>query len=184
MAKRSLCNHLHSYRSNKSSTQSHEDEPRSSEIQNNCLGKYTTKWRKLHQHLQYIPLLTQEIVKFLSFIYIYSMFPSFITYASSNFSKSFCRHQQKKYTQHKKNSLYLGGIICLIIQISYLNAQWRSRWCITINNIPIFINKELGEVPFDTIPKESTFARLQILVDWSSSGTIHINLIKNQINII
>jgi len=57
MAKRSLCYHLHSYRSNKSSTQSHEDEPSSSEIQNNCLGKYTTKWRKLHHH-QYIPLFT------------------------------------------------------------------------------------------------------------------------------
>jgi len=42
-----------------------------------------------------------------------------------------------------------------------------------------FVNEELGEVPFDAIPKEATFAGLEELVDGGSTVSIHINLVKD-----
>lgn len=45
-----------------------------------------------------------------------------------------------------------------------------------IDNIPIFVNQELGKIPLDIV---STFAWLQELVYRSSTLTIHIDLYPN-----
>jgi hypothetical protein len=62
---------------------------------------------------------------------------------------------------------------------SYLNAKRGSSGSITIHNFAIFIHQELGKVPFDAVPKKSTLARLQELVNWSSILTIHVNLYRD-----
>ena len=59
---------------------------------------------------------------------------------------------------------------------SYLNAERRGCGCIAIDNFPIFVNKELSKIPLNAITKESTFARLEVLVHWSSIGAVDINL--------
>lgn len=58
----------------------------------------------------------------------------------------------------------------------YLNAQWGSSGGITVNDIPVFINQEFWKIPLNTVSKYATFARLQELVQWGSSITIHIHL--------
>ena len=58
----------------------------------------------------------------------------------------------------------------------YLDAKGSSCGCIAVNNFAIFVHQELGEIPFDVVTKESTFAWLQKLVQWSSTIAIHINL--------
>ena len=62
-----------------------------------------------------------------------------------------------------------------------LDAKGSSCGCIAVNNFAIFVHQELGEIPFDVVTKESTFAWLQKLVQWSSTIAIHINLIKDGI---
>lgn len=62
-----------------------------------------------------------------------------------------------------------------------LHAEWRSSWRIALHNTPLFVDQELGEVPFDIVTEKTTFAGLQKLVDGCSVVTININLIKNWI---
>jgi len=61
---------------------------------------------------------------------------------------------------------------------TYLDAQWGSCWCVPLHNTPLFVNQELGEVPFYVLTKETTFAGLQELVDGCSIVAIDINLTK------
>lgn len=127
-----------------------------SEIQNNCLGTYT-KGRKLHQHLQYNSLIHKIILIIIHLLAVPTlhdfMHPTISPSPSANISKRNINVSVKKF------QVCLGKIIGAIIQIlSYLNAQRRSCWCITFNNISFFVNKELGEVPFDFISKESSLA--------------------------
>lgn len=69
-------------------------------------------------------------------------------------------------------------LLVIARRFSYLNAKRRSCRCKTINNISFFINQEFGEIPLYAVPKKSTFAGLQELVQWSRILTIHINLRK------
>ena len=91
---------------NKSSTHSHEDELRS-EIQNNCLGKYT-KGRKMHQHLSAIhSFFFFDRSAIHSFIHIGNsniliihihLFQVPIIFMQQATSPSPSAHQQKKHT--------------------------------------------------------------------------------------
>ena len=63
--------------------------------------------------------------------------------------------------------------------MTYLDAEWRSGRCIPLHNTPLFVDKELGEVPLDVLAKEAAFAGLQELVDGCSVVTININLTEN-----
>ena len=58
----------------------------------------------------------------------------------------------------------------------YLNAERRSSGSITINNMALLIDKELGKIPLDAVSENSTFARLQEFVYGSTALTIHIDL--------
>jgi hypothetical protein len=80
---------------NKSSTHSHEDELRS-EIQNNCLGKYT-KGRKLHQHLSAIHSFIHIGNSNILIIHIH-LFQVPIIFMQQATSPSPSAHQQKKHT--------------------------------------------------------------------------------------
>lgn len=60
--------------------------------------------------------------------------------------------------------------------VSYLNAQRGSGGSIAVHNATLLVNQELGEVPFDTIAKNSAFARLQELVQGGSIAAIDVNL--------
>jgi hypothetical protein len=59
---------------------------------------------------------------------------------------------------------------------TYLYLQRRCCRSISLNNLSIFVNKELGEVPFDTLTKEATFLWFQKFIQRCSFLTIHINL--------
>lgn len=60
-----------------------------------------------------------------------------------------------------------------------LNAQRGSRWRIAVDDTPLLVNQELGEVPLDAVAEKATFARLQELVQGRSIVAIDINLVKN-----
>jgi len=95
---------------------------------------------------------------------------------------SLCRRNH----ENEKPLTHLVGPICATVQLggrgeTNLYLQLRSRRSISLDNLAIFVNKKLGEVPFNTIAKEATFLRFQVLVQWCSVLTIHINL-RNQVN--
>lgn len=70
----------------------------------------------------------------------------------------------------------LAEITNINFQIIYLKLQGGSDRWIAIEYSTIFVCKEFGEVPFDAAPEKATFHWFQILVYWSSIGTIYINL--------
>lgn len=64
--------------------------------------------------------------------------------------------------------------------VSYLNAQRGSGWRLAVDDTPLLVNQELGEVPLDAVAEKATFARLQELVQGRSSVAIDINLTENK----
>lgn len=57
----------------------------------------------------------------------------------------------------------------------------RGGGSISVNDLPILVNKELGEVPLDAVTQQaSTFLWLQVLVKWRLLWAIHINLSPQQ----
>lgn len=77
----------------------------------------------------------------------------------------------------KKN---YGGI-SWVGKKKYLNLGRRSGGSISVNDLPILVDKELGEVPLDAVAQQpSTFLWLQVLVKWRLLWAIHINLSPQQ----
>jgi hypothetical protein len=69
------------------------------------------------------------------------------------------------------------GISEFIIHYNiYLNAERGGGGRIAVYNMPLLVNQELRKVPLDTVPKETTFAWLEKLVNWCSIIAIHIHL--------
>jgi len=59
---------------------------------------------------------------------------------------------------------------------TYLDAQWVSRRGVALRNTPLFVNQELGKVPFDVVAKRAGFAGLEEHVNRRSILTVYINL--------
>jgi len=59
---------------------------------------------------------------------------------------------------------------------SHLDAEWVSGWSIPLNDMPLFVNQELGEVPLDVLTEGTGFAGFQKLVDGCSIFAVDVNL--------
>lgn len=59
---------------------------------------------------------------------------------------------------------------------THLDAEWVCGWSIPLSDMPLFVNQELGEVPFDVFAEGTGLAGFQELVDGRSVFTVDINL--------
>lgn len=57
-----------------------------------------------------------------------------------------------------------------------LNFKRWSNWSISLHNLPLFVHQKLGEVPFDSISKDSSFLWFEELVKGSCILPINLNL--------
>jgi hypothetical protein len=61
----------------------------------------------------------------------------------------------------------------------HLNAQWGAVRRISPHDMPIFVNYELCEVPFDARSKDTTFLRPQEFIQRRSIAAVHVDLFGN-----
>lgn len=57
---------------------------------------------------------------------------------------------------------------------SHLDGQRVGCWPVTLRDAPLFVNQELGEVPFDVVAEGTALAGLEKLVD--GCGIIAVNI--------
>lgn len=62
----------------------------------------------------------------------------------------------------------------ILLQI-WLDVKWSHVWRISLHRLTIFVNKELGKIPFDEISQGASLLLLEVIPQGNSISTVHVD---------